>query len=99
LIYQHKVKFEGPIPSAGWPRHHSTIFTAIRRIEGVRFDTYLEQLQSNPPHSSQKAKTINKVNKLVSAAYDCRISDTNEDTWRSKTEVPLLSPFTEDIEW
>ncbi|KAJ5436912.1 Peptidase S58 DmpA/arginine biosynthesis protein ArgJ [Penicillium cf. griseofulvum] len=98
LIDKYKIKFEGPVFPACWPEQNLAIFTIIRKIEGIKYNTYLEQTQSNTPKGIQKAKTVNKVNRLVSAAYDCRRLEANEWTWRSKTELPLLSFFEEDIE-
>ncbi|KAJ5159742.1 uncharacterized protein N7482_006746 [Penicillium canariense] len=98
LVLHHKINFEGPIPSARWPQNHSAIFTAIRKIEDVRYDTYLEESHSDLPHGSHKAKLVSKARKLVLDAYACRNSNTNEGTWRSKTETPLLRKFEEEME-
>ncbi|OQE08712.1 hypothetical protein PENFLA_c129G10443 [Penicillium flavigenum] len=98
LIDKHKIKFEGPVSPASWPEQNSAIFTSIRKIEDIKYNTYLGQIQANTPEGTQRAKTVNKANRLVSAAYDCRVIEANEFTWRSKTEFPLLARFEEDIE-
>jgi hypothetical protein len=99
LIDKHKIKFEGPVSPASWPEQNSAIFTSIRKIEDIKYNTYLGQIQANTPEGTQRAKTVDKANRLVSAAYDCRVIEANEFTWRSKTEFPLLARFEEDIEW
>lgn len=99
LIDTHKIKFEGPISPASWPEGNSAIFTSIRKIEDIKYNTYLDQIQANTPEGTKRVKTVNKASRLVSAAYECRIIEANEFTWRSKTEFPLLDRFEEDIEW
>jgi hypothetical protein len=99
LIEKHRIKFEGPVSSASWPEQNSAIFTSIRQIENIRYNTYLEQIQTNTPEGTQMAKTVGKANRLVRAAYHCRHIEANEDTWRAQTEFILLARFEEETEW
>lgn len=99
MLSDNQINFEGPVNPTKWPQCHSTIFTAIQKIEDVRYNNYVEQFQSNNPRSLQKARTIVKVDCLVSAAKQCRVEETNEETWRDKTERHLLSTFSNAVEW
>ncbi|KAJ5884496.1 hypothetical protein N7504_012068 [Penicillium tannophilum] len=98
MLSDNQINFEGPVNPTKWPQCHSTMFTAIRKIEDVRYNNYVEQFQSNNPRSLQKARTIVKADCLVSAAKQCRVEETNEETWRDKTERHLLSTFSNAVE-
>jgi hypothetical protein len=99
LIDRHKIKFEGPVSPNSWPEQNSAIFTTIRKIEDIKYNTYVSQIQANTPEGVKRMRTVNKAKCLVSAAYDCRLLEANEFTWRSRIEFPLLARFEEDIEW
>ncbi|KAJ5655918.1 hypothetical protein N7507_007868 [Penicillium longicatenatum] len=98
FIHENKLSFEGPINSTKWPQCHSALFSAIRKIEDVKYNQYVQHFQSTRPLSSQKSETIDKAEYLVSAAKQCRAEETNEDTWRDKTENHLLSTFSNTME-
>jgi hypothetical protein len=94
---QYRINFKGSNDSESWPQYHSAIFTAIQNMRHVTFTKYADGPQ---PHSPQKSKLMKKADKLVFAADYCRRFDVNEQTWRDKTESPLLSQvFTERMEW
>lgn len=75
------------------------MFSDIRTIEDVRYNNYLEQSQLTHLHSSQRARIMIKADYLVSAAKQCRTEETNEGTWREKTENHFLSKFSYAMEW
>lgn len=99
MLLDNRINFEGPINPIHWPQCHSALFSAIREIEYIRYNEYKKQIESIHPQSSQRSRTMNKVDNLVSAAMQCRTEGTNEDTWRDKTENHLLSIFSNAMEW
>ncbi|KAJ6017137.1 Peptidase S58 DmpA/arginine biosynthesis protein ArgJ [Penicillium sp. IBT 35674x] len=98
MLLDNRINFEGPINPTKWPQCHSSMFSAIRKIEDIRYNNYVEQFQSIHPHSLQMTRTIAKADYLLSAAKQCPAEETNEDTWREKTESRLLITFSNAME-
>ena len=97
LINQYKIHFKGLLSPSQWPDGHPDIFTKIRQIRLIEFDTY------RPDENTDNCRLVDKLKncafKLVSVANEDRKEDTKEFALRMSTEPLVFKRFKEEMKW
>jgi hypothetical protein len=97
LIKQYKIRFRGLISPSQWPDGRPDIFSKIRQIRLIEFDTY------RPDENTDNGRLVDKLKncawKLVSVAIEDRKEDTKEFALRMSTEPLVFRRFKEEMKW
>jgi hypothetical protein len=100
LLEKYNISIEGPVRPRDWPEKYSSIFALVRDAEKVCYEVYYRtDVRNDIARLLQVAHMSNRVEELVSRAYNLRMTSANEETWRMETEELILQRFKAEVDW
>jgi hypothetical protein len=94
LIRDYKIVFRGLLSPSQWPADYCDLFTRVRNIRLIEFDTF-----KGDGRFSSVDKLKRNAYKLVDVAIDDRIKRVKEIQLRLSTEPLVFRRFEEEIKW
>ena len=82
-----------------WPGAHSAVFSKVRDLGSVKFDSYREEALLAPEKSPWKIRRLSEAGNLVQLTLRCIRERLNEAGWRAQLEHHLFGPFTYGTSW
>ncbi|CEL08099.1 hypothetical protein ASPCAL11252 [Aspergillus calidoustus] len=99
LLEKYNISIEGPVRPRDWPEKYSSIFALVRDAEKVCYEVYYRtDVRNDIARLLQVAQMSNRVEELVSRAYNLRMTSANEETWRMETEELILQRFKAEVD-